>query len=340
MPDGLLLLAFALTLVVNAVLIGVAIRAMRPGGAFDDSRRGGAVGHAVARPTPPRPAAPAEIADSSLRGAEPLAHASAEPSGEVVAAPAIDAAPKRPSRQRGRSRPATTPTSQEPASPAGSPNRRAATKPGAANGRRRRFSLPPLDEDQDKVNRSIETFLSGGETTADGDTTQHGQPDHPPTTVALVAIVGAPPPDPDGGPGMADDAAAPVDAVQPVAADADAARRQAAVSTVKRALRAAARGTDRVETVGADRFRIVLAATGELAARAYLRRVRANVEPLLEELEPPRRLAVSTATILGEPVDRANEVAERRLQAAIDATHDATHDAGTDRRSEPRAAGD
>jgi GGDEF domain-containing protein len=127
-----------------------------------------------------------------------------------------------------------------------------------------------------------------------------------------------------------------MDTVHEVTPDADGARRQAAVSAVKRALRAAARGTDRVETVGDDRFRVVLAATGELAARAYLRRVRANVEPLLEELEPPRRLAVSTATILGEPVDQANEVAERRLQAAIEATHDA----GIDRRSEPRVAAD
>lgn len=339
MPDGLLLLAFALTLVVNAVLIGVAIRAMRPGGAFDESRHAGPVGHAVGRPATPPPAGPAEIADRSPSGIDPPRGAD-EPTREVVARQATEAQPKRRPRERTRSRPATTPASGEPASATPPPKRRAATKPAAGNGRRRRFSLPPLDEDQDKVNRSIETFLSGGETAPDGDTTQDGQPDHPPTTVALVAIVRAPAPEPDGGPGTAGDDAGPIEVVQPVAPDADAARRQAAVSTVKRALRAAARGTDRVETVGDDRFRIVLAATGELAARAYLRRVRANVEPLLEELEPPRRLAVSTATILGEPVDRANEVAERRLQAAIDATHDATHDAGTDRRSGPRAAGD
>ena len=101
---------------------------------------------------------------------------------------------------------------------------------------------------------------------------------------------------------------------------------------MERALRGAARGTDRVETLAAGRYRIVLTSTGELAARAYLRRVRATVEPLLEELDPPRRLVVSTATALGEPLGRAGDVAERRLDALLDATRADDH-------LRPRAAG-
>ncbi|HET9615232.1 MAG TPA: hypothetical protein VFP22_10495, partial [Candidatus Limnocylindrales bacterium] len=45
MPDGLLLFAFALTLVANAVLIVVAIRAMRSSPANEDAERGGARDH-------------------------------------------------------------------------------------------------------------------------------------------------------------------------------------------------------------------------------------------------------------------------------------------------------
>jgi hypothetical protein len=71
--------------------------------------------------------------------------------------------------------------------------------------------------------------------------------------------------------------------------------------------------------LAAGRYRIVLASTGELAARAYLRRVRAITEPLLEELDPPRRLVVATATALGEPIGRACDIAERRLDALLDA---------------------
>jgi hypothetical protein len=152
--------------------------------------------------------------------------------------------------------------------------------------------------------------------------------DQPPTTVALVAV-----PEPgDAGRPLAD---------QDVRTDPhersphERSPADAAVGAVERSLRSAARGTDRVEALAPGKFRIVLASTGELAARAYLRRVRATVEPLLEELEPPRRLVVATATVLGEPLDLAHERAERRLAATLDA-----HEDGDDAIDQPRAAAD
>ena len=51
--------------------------------------------------------------------------------------------------------------------------------------RRRRFSLPPLDDDHEKVNRSIESFLAGGDPSPDPGI------DAAPTTVALVALAPA-----------------------------------------------------------------------------------------------------------------------------------------------------
>ena len=232
----------------------------------------------------------------------------------IAAEPAAGEAQSSPPR-RSRSHP------EKPKDPA---RRDAAAKPRATatngrsgNGRRRRFSLPPLDDDHDKVNRSIESFLSGGETASDPDAATDREPGQPPTTVALVAVIGT-------GHDSAGDGSG------------ESVRGEAAGTAVKRALRAAARGTDRVESLADSRFRVVLAATGELAARAYLRRVRTTVEPVLETLDPPRSLAVATATMLGEPIDRVNEVAERRLLAAIEATQ-GVQAAQAD---ETRAAGD
>jgi hypothetical protein len=420
MPDGLLLFAFALTLVANAVLIAVAIRAMRKeSGAVDAARSKPA---ADARPaSPPRPDAAAEATAerdrvTPRRGearrtaalARPLPLAPPPPSARslplgtsvptVVAATVVAAAgpaeleepaaqaPKRrrPSVKSATGEPgdSTPAASGAPATPpvptapgvAGDLNdagasapRRAGTSrsvtPRSGASRRRRFSLPPLDEDHEKVNRSIETFLSGGDAGADaGSTGSGGAADResglPPTTVALVAVVraGSVPPQ-HGAEGTerpsADDAAGetrpggkepPAESgSRPTQAEA------AAVAAVHRSLRAAARGTDHVETLGPGRFRIVLASTGELAARAYLRRVRATVEPLLEELDPPRRLAVATATILGDPIDRAYEIVERRLAAIVDrATPEEDRGRTTDERPAPstepeaasRAAGD
>ena len=139
----------------------------------------------------------------------------------------------------------------------------------------RRHSLPDLDEDHERINRSIETFLSGSETSDDAagpDTTTVA------TTVALVAIDGL--------------------ATDPSVVDPGAVK--GVVATVERTLRDAARSADRVTPVGTGRFRVVLPATGELAARAYLRRVRATVGPSLEAADGPLGLVTATATVLDE----------------------------------------
>ena len=106
--------------------------------------------------------------------------------------------------------------------------------------------------------------------------------------------------------------------------------------TLERELRAAARGTDRVERVAPERWQVMLAATGELAARAYLRAVRAAMEPALDDRLRPLRLVAATATVLDEPVAEATATAERRLAAALAAGGSG----GNAATSEPRAAGD
>jgi hypothetical protein len=336
MPDGLLLLAFALTLVANAVLIVVAMRAMRPGGRMSDepvrrapdpvrapvsARSAPSAGGAPAVPPPESPPA-APPPESPTPGVPP--------SGRPAS---VEAAELDPQAQPSGARL----TIEPPAAPA--PKRRSRTKaaskvkpPMAATGkggRRRRFSLPPLDEDHEKVNRSIETFLSGGDAPADpsadlgtvsGGSHAVESDDQLPTTVAIVAVTG----------GSGDRSRLGRD-------DLGVGRpATVALAAVERSLRTAARGTDRVEQLGAGRFRIVLTGTGELAARAYLRRVRATADPTLQDLDPPRHLAVATATVLGEPVDRAGEIAERRLDALLEASR--MHERTEDRK--PRAAGD
>jgi hypothetical protein len=166
--------------------------------------------------------------------------------------------------------------------------------------RRRRFSLPPLDDDQEKVNRSIESFLASGEPAPEADAA--------PTTVAFVALA----PSIEDGP------------TDPAVAE-----------MLERELLAAARGTDRVERVAPERWQVTLAATGELAARAYLRAVRAAMEPALVERHP-LRLVAATATVLDESVAEATATAERRLAAALAASSSGS----TAATSEPRAAGD
>jgi GGDEF domain-containing protein len=105
-------------------------------------------------------------------------------------------------------------------------------------------------------------------------------------------------------------------------------------ATVERTLRDAARADDRVTSTGPGRFRIVLPATGELAARAYLRRVRAAVEPGLESAPIPLALLTATSTVLGESPDAAVAQAEARLDASLASA--ASRGPG----SRPRAAAD
>ena len=200
---------------------------------------------------------------------------------------------------------ATTRAATRPKSPpaAGTTAAGAAGAAGAAakSSRRRRFSLPPLDDDHEKVNRSIETFLASGDPAPDADAA--------PTTVAIVALA----------PSTAD---GPID--------------PAVAETLERELRGAARGTDRVDRIAPERWQVTLAATGELAARAYLRAVRAAMEPALDDRARPLRLVAATATVLDEPVAEAAAAAERRLAAALAAGGSG----GNTATSEPRAAGD
>jgi hypothetical protein len=140
-----------------------------------------------------------------------------------------------------------------------------------------------------------------------------------PTTVALVAIAGLPAP--GSSRTAADDAAG-----------------DEAVAMLERTLRSAARGSDEVRVDAHGRFRVVLPATGELAARAYLRRIRATVEPQLEAAPLPLRLIVATATALNVPIRTATAAARTRLDGALAARADGDDEADAD--GEPRAAAD
>jgi len=181
--------------------------------------------------------------------------------------------------------------------------------PGKATGERRRhFSLPPLDDDHERVSRSIETFLSGTEPNDSAD----AQPAPVATTVAIVAVDGR----------------------RIVASSPDRAAFDGVVATVDRTLRSAARAADRVMSTGPGRFRIVLPATGELAARTYLRRVRATVEPSLEAASVPLRLIAATATVLDGTPEAASALAQTRIDAALANVPWRMSD------EEPRAAGD
>ena len=320
MPTGLLLPAFALVLLANAILIAVAIRSMRRGAALDEAPFPTRSAHPVARsasrpapssspspspspaPLPSRGPAPAPVSPPAGAPVPPPAEAPTAPEATTTAGPTETARVA----DRDDAAATTTVVPSEPASPVkpratSRPRKLPATTTSRSGGRRRRFSLPPLDDDHEKVSRSIATFLDpsiADDSDATTDASSGSADDdaaQPPTTVALVAVSGT-----DEG----DEPASPLGL---------------AVAAVERALRGAARGTDRVDVLSAGRYRIVLASTGELAARAYLRRVRAITEPLLEELDPPRRLVVATATALGEPIGRAGDIAERRLDALLDA---------------------
>ena len=198
-----------------------------------------------------------------------------------------------------------------------------AAAPSAASAKRRtrrRFSLPPLEHDA-RIERSIETFLGGGEATSAGEGNEEADGDGPragatdATTVALVAVVQAGSGSVHGrDEGWTD-----------------------AVAIVERTLRAAARGSDDVAATDPGHFRVALRGTGELAARAYLRRIRATVEPLLHASSPSLDLVSSTATVLDEPLEAAIELAERRLDAAI---RTAVTNADGSTVSDPRAAAD
>jgi hypothetical protein len=211
---------------------------------------------------------------------------------------------------------------------------------------RRRFSLPNLDDDHEKVSRSIETFLGGVDAIGgDGSTPLEIGPASivaggGATTVVLVAV--------DGLPADTGGVAAGSPTKTPRRRSVESGAVSDALALVERTLRNAARGTDVVTGGGRGRFRIVMSSTGELAARAYLRRVRTTVEPGLEAAGTPLRLVVATATVLDEPVEAAIRRATDRLSAAFEAADTVGRDARSaeradrpdDASSAPRAAVD
>jgi len=311
-PADLLLPAFALTLALNAIFVGVAIRALRNG-----SRDAAAVRSRSRQPE--NPASPPRASDG------PAAEPSVPPATGVVAAVAVLPPAANAAIDPAQAAPATPRQASGVPDPARFGTTRTGT--GAARkptGRRRRFSLPPL-EDQEKVNRSIETFLAGSDVATSGPSASPG-PGASSTvvTVAVVALSGRP------------------SALVPP--DAPAWRPPAELrALLERTVRSSARATDSVAVDRNGRVRIVLTGTGELAAHAYLRRIRAVVEPLAEAADPPVRVAIATATDLGGGVEAARRRAERRLASLVLATDPASAVEPADdieERREPRAAGD
>jgi hypothetical protein len=363
MPTDLLLPAFILTLLANALLVAVAIRALRGGQADREPFEAPRSRPAPTQSGPERTTVPGEPEPKPASARKPPrtrfipdVPAGSEPAWPRSNARTSRVKPRVDSDARGGGSPpddfptkpgrrrrsvGATPTDPPDTNPTdtnstdtnptpGGPNttkggatvprpRRSATDrggtsrseaddpgPGGSRSGRRRFSLPPLDDDHERVNRSIETFLSGSDASdpslTDASTVA--------TTVAIVAIDR-----------LEDDGSSDEDGTVAVAA------------TVDRALRSAARVADRVTTTAPGRYRIVLPSTGELAARAYLRRVRATVEPSLEAVDPPLRLLIATATVLDDGPETAIAKAEARLDAAIASAASRTSDHA------PRAAG-
>ncbi|HEX5823647.1 MAG TPA: hypothetical protein VFY18_04220 [Candidatus Limnocylindrales bacterium] len=332
MPTDLLFPAFALTLLANAVLVAMAVRGLARGrAARDDEARDDQErrpqerppGGMTAEPIFPDPAAPTPTGttEPSASPVSPAPVLVPPPAPKPIAAPAKPPRRPRAARATGATgpRPAIRPDAPDesavgPSPMPPSPRRRGAPKPGAAGparsagaratdgdapgpearrGGRRRFSLPPHDEDHERINRSIETFLSGNDSV---EPTEAG-PDNPTvaTTVAIVAI----------------------DGLENDASIADREAVDGVVATVERTLRGAARSADRVTAAGIGRFQVVLPATGELAARAYLRRVRATVGPSLDSADAALGLVTATATVLDDTVAVAAARASARLDAAL-----------------------
>ena len=320
MPADILLPLFVLTLLANAFLVATAIRGMRR----SQEERDRPIGRgAPSSDQAPVAAAPPPVSAQASRiearpmtddlaraiaarrtppaqqplvptAAEPAPPTRPEPPGERVE-PADDsgggsgdvqAAPI-PAPTRLRTTRSARPSGSGDSRPTGS-------RSAEARRARRRFALPPLDDDHERVSRSIETFLGGMETPDAGmPPDAAGESSGGPATVAIVAVDELP------------DGAAADEAVTD------------ALAMVERTLRGAARGTDVVTTGGRGRFRIVLPSTGEFAARAYVRRIRATIEPRLVAADRPLRLVVATATVLDEPLEDAVRRAEHRLSAAL-----------------------
>ena len=399
MPTDLLLPAFALTLLANAVLIALAIRALRRVPNESAPPREWVTTAAASRPHPQPPAplaapeAPEPPADQGastpLLTLPPVPfgntlvhdeHPARDAAATTAAAPdatpgaagpdsaaASDPEPMTSARARAN-RPRPTPRSKKTPATTSTPGAEPAVRRG-----RRKFSLPPIDDDHEKVTRSIESFLAGSDGPAqstDATPSVSTNDDRPkptssgraraagsdgsgntPTTIAMIAIAGLE----NSSDGRDDDAFDTVAMLERAVRAARVGDDEGIdpVAMLERALRGAARGGDEVHRAGEGRFRIVLPATGELAARAYLRRIRATVEPQLEATDCPLHLVVATATALNMPIRAATITARRRLEAALAAqavgagpAAELAGDEGTgdavrhDNKPEPRAAGD
>jgi GGDEF domain-containing protein len=322
----MLLPLFAVVLLVNAVFVVVALRALREAraaptrhgqdpvapsrssaGEAEPGVDGDSAGPATTLDEEPSRDAPRS--DSLRPIADPpdtretVVAANAEPTPE----PDPDPSAGPPDAAAGPN--AATDVTDVPAEAAPQPARRrpADGRHPSRRGRRPKFALPPLDEDHERVSRSIASFLTGTDAPDAGAAA--------PSTVALVAIEGL---------------AALADGDNEESADLIAA-------TVERTLRGAARSSDRVTEIGDGRFRIVLPQTSELAARAYLRRVRATVEPTLESAAGRVRLVTLAASTLDPDLTTAFAEVERHLEVTLNNPTRRTADR-TDRTS--RAAGD
>jgi hypothetical protein len=255
--------------------------------------------------------------DASIAVADaPRPEASAR--AEDVAAPVTASEPSPISERPDRPRPAAK-------TPPAKTGKAAPRRPGG----RRRFTLPALDEDHEKVSRSIETFLTGADAI----------PIDPPAASSAAATAAGP-----AGVGPTPSTVVTVSTLTVV--DVPPGSIAAVRSTVEHRVRSTARGSDRVLVDRHGRIRLILPGSGELAAHASMRRIRAILEPELEAIAPGARLVFATATNLDGSVESARRRADRRLGAAIAAAGRAvpaadTEDADSEHDSvEPRAAGD
>jgi GGDEF domain-containing protein len=162
-------------------------------------------------------------------------------------------------------------------------------------GRSRRFELAAIHEDHERILRSIQTFLSPDGVTSDGG----GRPG-PLTTTSTIAVVGL----------------TGYEALQEAAGQRVA---EGVASAVRETLRRAARGTDRVVSLGGGRFCVLLPATGERAAASYLRRVHAACEPWLGAASPITLVVATASTGQDVDLEAALRRAERRFERAVTA---------------------
>ena len=346
MPAELLLPLFAVVLALNALFVGLAIRSLWRGRDGEPRTttwtslpvREDVIARSIReRETArtPRPVAAEDDRSTDVAGPPSEPASPSEPAGptEPPGAPPPDPDSTTGPASEGSGEPEAARTPAPRPMPTRTPRRPSATGPAARPGSRRRFALPPLDEDHEKVRRSIETFLGG----ADAPT---GDVPPDPASILTVAVIGLAGPD------------GPLDPRRSRRLRETAAAETSGPSELRavleRTVRSTARGSDVVSIDRHGRVRVILPGTGELAAHAYLRRIRAIVEPIAEAATPPTRVVVATATDLDGSVASARRRADRRFATALQGRSGTTAGGAaaepTEARDEtlvkPRAAGD